>query len=133
MGSSCDWERERFTMDEGCNKAVVKVFKSLYDKKLIYRGDRIINWCPDCKTALSDAEVEYEAKRLDERAGDTKSTQPDKIRQDWYAEIASVMGVFRMNIDPTHTNAAIYANLVHQAVERSKAMAKMPPMARMFM
>ena len=62
MGSSCDWERERFTMDEGCNKAVVKVFKSLYDKKLIYRGDRIINWCPDCKTALSDAEVEYETQ-----------------------------------------------------------------------
>ena len=63
MGSSCDWDRERFTMDEGCNKAVVKVFKSLYDKKLIYRGDRIINWCPDCKTALSDAEVEYETQQ----------------------------------------------------------------------
>ncbi len=62
MGSSCDWERERFTMDEGCNKAVLKVFKSLYDKKLIYRGDRIINWCPECKTALSDAEVEYETQ-----------------------------------------------------------------------
>ncbi len=60
MGSSCDWERERFTMDEGCNRAVVRVFKNLYDKGLIYRGDRIINWCPDCKTALSDAEVEYE-------------------------------------------------------------------------
>ena len=60
MGSSCDWERERFTMDEGCNRAVLKVFKRLYDKGLIYRGDRIINWCPHCKTALSDAEVEYE-------------------------------------------------------------------------
>ncbi len=60
MGSSCDWERERFTMDEGCNRAVLKVFKKLYDKGLIYRGDRIINWCPSCKTALSDAEVEYE-------------------------------------------------------------------------
>ncbi len=60
LGSSCDWERERFTMDEGCNKAVLKVFVSLYEKGLIYRGDRIINWCPDCKTALSDAEVEYE-------------------------------------------------------------------------
>ncbi len=60
LGSSCDWERERFTMDEGCNKAVIKVFVELYDKGLIYRGDRIINWCPDCKTALSDAEVEYE-------------------------------------------------------------------------
>lgn len=60
MGSSCDWARERFTMDAGCNKAVVRVFKSLYDKGLIYKGDRIINWCPCCKTALSDAEVEYE-------------------------------------------------------------------------
>ncbi len=62
MGSSCDWERERFTMDDGCNRAVVKVFNRLYDKGLIYRGDRIINWCPSCKTALSDAEVEYEAQ-----------------------------------------------------------------------
>ncbi len=60
LGSSCDWERERFTMDEGCNRAVLKVFVDLYNKGLIYRGDRIINWCPDCKTALSDAEVEYE-------------------------------------------------------------------------
>ncbi len=60
LGSSCDWERERFTMDAGCNKAVTKVFVELYNKGLIYRGDRIINWCPTCKTALSDAEVEYE-------------------------------------------------------------------------
>ncbi|MEG1755069.1 MAG: valine--tRNA ligase [Clostridia bacterium] len=60
LGSSCDWERERFTMDEGCNQAVTKVFVELYNKGLIYRGDRIINWCPACKTALSDAEVEYE-------------------------------------------------------------------------
>ncbi|MEG1547234.1 MAG: valine--tRNA ligase [Clostridia bacterium] len=60
LGSSCDWARERFTMDEGCNKAVTKVFIELYNKGLIYRGDRIINWCPVCKTALSDAEVEYE-------------------------------------------------------------------------
>ncbi len=60
LGSSCDWVRERFTMDEGCSKAVTKVFVRLYEKGLIYRGDRIINWCPDCKTALSDAEVEYE-------------------------------------------------------------------------
>ncbi len=60
LGSSCDWERERFTMDEGCSNAVRTAFVDLYDKGLIYRGDRIINWCPDCKTALSDAEVEYE-------------------------------------------------------------------------
>jgi len=62
LGSSCDWQRERFTMDEGCSKAVREVFVKLYDKGLIYQGDRIINWCPDCKTALSDAEVEYEEK-----------------------------------------------------------------------
>ena len=60
MGSSCDWERERFTMDEGCNRAVTKVFVDLYKEGLIYRDDRIINWCPVCQTALSDAEVEYE-------------------------------------------------------------------------
>ena len=60
LGSSCDWARERFTMDEGCSRAVTKVFVELYNKGLIYRGDRIINWCPECKTALSDAEVEYE-------------------------------------------------------------------------
>ncbi|MEG1559554.1 MAG: valine--tRNA ligase [Clostridia bacterium] len=60
VGSSCDWERERFTMDEGCSKAVNKVFVELYKKGLIYRGNRIINWCPSCKTALSDAETEYQ-------------------------------------------------------------------------
>ena len=59
MGSSCDWERERFTMDEGCNKAVTEVFVNLYDKGLIYKGARIINWCPVCNTSISDAEVEY--------------------------------------------------------------------------
>ncbi len=60
IGSSCDWDRERFTMDEGCNKAVKEVFTRLYDKGLIYRGERIINWCPHCRTSISDAEVEYE-------------------------------------------------------------------------
>jgi len=59
LGASCDWTRERFTMDEGCSKAVREVFVNLYDKGLIYRGHRIINWCPHCLTALSDAEVEY--------------------------------------------------------------------------
>ncbi len=59
LGSSCDWARERFTMDEGCSKAVREVFVNLYNKGLIYRGYRIINWCPHCLTALSDAEVEY--------------------------------------------------------------------------
>ncbi len=60
MGSSCDWDRERFTLDEGCNKAVNEVFCKLYEKGLIYRGERIINWCPHCLTSISDAEVEYE-------------------------------------------------------------------------
>ena len=76
MGSSCDWERERFTMDEGCNRAVLRVFKNLYDKGLIYRGDRIINWCPDCKTALSDAEVEYESQ--DSHLWHVRYDAPDK-------------------------------------------------------
>ncbi len=60
LGSSCDWSRERFTMDEGCSKAVNEVFVNLYEKGLIYRGERIINWCPNCCTSISDAEVEYE-------------------------------------------------------------------------
>ena len=59
LGSSCDWSRERFTMDEGCTKAVKEVFVSYYNKGLIYRGERIINWCPHCKTSISNAEVEY--------------------------------------------------------------------------
>ena len=59
LGASCDWSRERFTMDAGCSRAVREVFVNLYDKGLIYRGNRIINWCPHCITALSDAEVEY--------------------------------------------------------------------------
>ena len=60
LGSSCDWSRERFTMDEGCTKAVKEVFVRYYEKGLIYRGERIINWCPHCKTSISNAEVEYE-------------------------------------------------------------------------
>ncbi len=60
LGSSCDWDRERFTLDDGCNKAVVEVFNRMYEKGLIYRGERIINWCPCCQTSISDAEVEFE-------------------------------------------------------------------------
>lgn len=60
LGASCDWDRERFTMDEGCNRAVTKFFVKLYEEGHIYRGNRIINWCPSCKTTLSDAEVEHE-------------------------------------------------------------------------
>ncbi|HHU84061.1 MAG TPA: valine--tRNA ligase [Clostridiales bacterium] len=62
LGASCDWDRERFTMDEGCNRAVIEVFVNLYDKGLIYRGARMVNWCPTCGTSISDAEVEYEEK-----------------------------------------------------------------------
>ena len=62
LGSSCDWKRERFTMDEGLSRAVLEVFVRLYEKGLIYRGERIINWCPCCGTSISDAEVEYEEK-----------------------------------------------------------------------
>ncbi|MBE5831875.1 MAG: valine--tRNA ligase [Butyrivibrio sp.] len=60
MGSSCDWDRERFTMDEGCNEAVTEVFCKMHEKGYIYKGSRIVNWCPVCKTSISDAEVEYE-------------------------------------------------------------------------
>ncbi len=63
LGSSCDWDRERFTMDQGCNKSVTEFFIRLYEKGYIYRGNRLINWCPDCKTSLSDAEVEHEEKQ----------------------------------------------------------------------
>ena len=62
LGASCDWDRARFTMDEGCSRAVREAFCELYDKGLIYKGSRIINWCPHCLTALSDAEVEYQDK-----------------------------------------------------------------------
>ena len=62
LGCSCDWQRERFTMDEGCSEAVLDVFAGLYEKGLIYRGNRMVNWCPHCNTSISDAEVEYEEK-----------------------------------------------------------------------
>ena len=62
LGSSCDWDRERFTLDEGCSRAVRDVFVRLYEKDLIYRGNRMVNWCPCCNTSISDAEVEYEEK-----------------------------------------------------------------------
>ncbi len=63
LGSSCDWERERFTMDEGCSHAVKEVFKQLYDKGLIYRGEYMVNWCPSCHTTISDIEVEHSDKK----------------------------------------------------------------------
>ena len=84
LGTSCDWTRERFTMDEGCSRAVKEVFVSLYSKGLIYRGNRIINWCPHCKTALSDAEVEYE-----EQAGSFWHIRYPIKGEDGYVEIAT--------------------------------------------
>ncbi len=84
LGTSCDWTRERFTMDEGCSRAVKEVFVNMYDKGLIYRGYRIINWCPKCKTALSDAEVEYE-----EQAGSFWHIRYPIEGEDGYVEIAT--------------------------------------------
>lgn len=84
LGTSCDWTRERFTMDAGCSRAVKEVFVNLYNKGLIYRGNRIINWCPHCKTALSDAEVEYE-----EQAGSFWHIRYPIKGEDGYVEIAT--------------------------------------------
>ena len=84
LGTSCDWTRERFTMDEGCSRAVKEVFVNLYEKGLIYRGNRIINWCPHCTTALSDAEVEYS-----EQAGHFWHIKYPIKGSDRYVEIAT--------------------------------------------
>ncbi len=84
LGTSCDWSRERFTMDEGCSRAVREVFVNLYEKGLIYRGNRIINWCPHCITALSDAEVEYS-----EQAGNFYHVRYPIDGEDGYVEIAT--------------------------------------------
>ncbi len=84
LGSSCDWERERFTMDEGCSKAVKEVFVKYYKKGLIYRGERIINWCPKCRTSLSDAEVNYE-----EQAGHFWHLRYQFKDSDEYLELAT--------------------------------------------
>ena len=84
MGSSADWERERFTMDEGCSKAVQEVFIELYQKGYIYKGSRIINWCPVCKTSISDAEVIHE-----EQAGHFWHIKYPIVGEDGYVEIAT--------------------------------------------
>ncbi len=84
LGTSCDWTRERFTMDEGCSRAVREVFVNLYNKGLIYRGNRIINWCPHCITALSDAEVEYT-----EQAGHFYHLRYPIEGEDGYVEVAT--------------------------------------------
>ncbi|MBR6326381.1 MAG: valine--tRNA ligase, partial [Lachnospiraceae bacterium] len=85
LGSSCDWDRERFTMDEGCNRAVTEVFVKMYEKGYIYKGSRIINWCPVCNTSISDAEVEYQEQAghfwhikdplIDEATGEPSTTE----------------------------------------------------------
>ena len=84
MGSSCDWDRERFTMDEGCSKAVEEVFIRLYEKGYIYKGSRIINWCPVCQTSISDAEVEHE-----NQAGHFWHIKYPIVGTDDYIEIAT--------------------------------------------
>ena len=84
LGASCDWTRQRFTMDEGCSKAVREVFVNLYNKGLIYRGYRIINWCPRCLTALSDAEVEYK-----DQPGNFWHIKYPIIGEDGYVEVAT--------------------------------------------
>ena len=87
LGSSCDWDRERFTMDEGCSKAVQEVFLRLYKKGYIYKGSRIINWCPVCKTSISDAEVEHE-----EQAGHFWHINYPIKDSDKFVEIATTRG-----------------------------------------
>ncbi|HIS47342.1 MAG TPA: valine--tRNA ligase [Candidatus Scybalocola faecigallinarum] len=84
MGSSCDWDRERFTMDEGCNKAVEEVFVKLYEKGYIYKDYRIVNWCPECQTTISDAEVVYE-----EQAGHFWHINYPVVGSDEMVEIAT--------------------------------------------
>lgn len=84
MGSSCDWSRERFTLDEGCSRAVKEVFVRLYEKGLIYRGERIINWCPHCKTSISNAEVDYK-----EQAGHFWHIRYPLVGGGGYVEVAT--------------------------------------------
>jgi valyl-tRNA synthetase len=101
LGSSCDWSRTRFTLDEGCNKAVNEVFLRLYNKGLIYRGERIINWCPHCKTSISDAEVNYE-----DQAGHFWHLRYKLADSDSYIELATtrpetLLGDTAVAVNPT--------------------------------
>ena len=113
MGFSCDWSRERFTLDEDLSKAVIDVFVKLYNKGLIYRGNRIINWCPDCKTSISDAEVDHE---------DTKSKiwyfKYPIVNKDEFITIATtrpetILGDLAVAVNP---NDERYSHLVGEAV-----------------
>ena len=113
MGSSADWDRERFTMDEGCSRAVKEVFVKLYEKGLIYRGERIINWCPHCLTSISDAEVEYE-----EQAGHFWHLRYKIIGEDNYINLATtrpetLLGDTAVAVNPKDER---YAHLVGKKV-----------------
>ena len=113
LGSSCDWDRERFTMDEGCNKAVEEVFVKLYEKKMIYKGSRIVNWCPVCKTSISDAEVEYE-----EQAGHFWHIKYPVVGTDEFLEFATtrpetMLGDTAVAVNP---NDERYTHLVGKSV-----------------
>ncbi len=114
LGSSCDWDRERFTMDEGCNKAVEEVFVKLYEKKMIYKGSRIVNWCPVCKTSISDAEVEYE-----EQAGHFWHIKYPVVGTDEFLEFATtrpetMLGDTAVAVHPEDER---YAHLVGKTVK----------------
>ncbi len=108
LGDSCDWSRERFTMDEGCNKAVTEFFIRLYEKGLIYRGNRLINWCPTCGTSLSDAEVEHQ----------------DKAGKYWYFKYPAVDGGEGIVVATSRPETMFgdVAIAVHPDDERYKAM-----------
>ena len=114
LGSSCDWQRERFTMDEGCTKAVREVFVRLYEKGLIYRGERMINWCPHCETSLSDAEVEHREQEghfwhlrypLTDGSGylELATTRPETMLGDTAVAVHPEDGRFRTLIGKTVT------------------------------
>ena len=115
IGSSCDWDRERFTMDEGCSKAVQEVFIKLYEKGLIYKGSRIVNWCPVCNTSISDAEVEHE-----EQAGHFWHINYPVVGEPGrYVEIATttpetLLGVSALAVNPDDER---YTDLVGKEVE----------------
>ena len=114
LGSSCDWERERFTLDEGCNKAVNEVFVRLYNKGLIYQGERIINWCPHCLTSISDAEVEFV-----EQAGHFWHIRYPIVGTEEYLEIATtrpetLLGDTAVAVNPTDER---FAHLIGKMLE----------------
>ncbi len=126
LGSSCDWDRERFTLDEGCNKAVREVFVNLYEKGLIYRGERIINWCPHCKTSISDAEVEYE-----EQAGHFWHLRYPFVDGSGYLELATtrpetLLGDTAVAVNP---NDERYKDLIGKELDLPLVHRKIPVVA----